>query len=205
MTRSKKHRPARKAMPQFPFTPVARAARHDGWTAERQIAFIDALAEGGCVADAARAAGMSVRSAYRLRALPQAGSFRLAWDNAMEWAIQLLQDAVVSRAIKGVPVPHYFQGKKVGEHRRYDERLAQFLLRTRAPAFYGRAAEQADVPVSSEHYAIALAHAQSLMEGDAEDVRRIAMLEDAFRAAQAEQAAAARLEEEDAEAEEGDL
>ncbi len=44
MPRSKSSRPARKAMPQFPFTPVALTARHDGWTAERQIAFINALA-----------------------------------------------------------------------------------------------------------------------------------------------------------------
>lgn len=193
MPRSKPHpRPAVKAMPQFPFTPVALTARHDGWTAERQIAFINALAEGGCVTDAARAAGMSVRSAYRLRALPQAGSFRLAWDNAMEWAIQLLQDAVLSRAIKGVPVPHYHGGKKVGEHRRYDERLAQFLLRTRAPALYGRAAEQVDVPVPSDHYAIALAHAVLRMGQDAEDARRTMLLEEEFRAFEAAKAADAR-------------
>lgn len=171
MPRSKSSRPARKAMPQFPFTPVALAARHDGWTAERQIAFINALADSGCVVDAARAAGMSVRRAYRLRAHPQAGSFRQAWESAMEWAIQLLQDAVLSRAIKGVPIPHYHNGKKVGEHRRYDERLAQFLLRTRAPAYYGRAAEQMDVPIQSHHYAIALARAVLHMEAEAKDVR----------------------------------
>ncbi|MDQ4420309.1 hypothetical protein OOT33_07660 [Sphingobium sp. DEHP117] len=169
-------------MPQFPFTPVARAARHDGWTAERQIAFINALADCGCVADAARAAGMSVRSAYRLRAHPQAGSFRRAWESAMEWAIQLLQDAVLSRAIKGVPVPHYHQGKKVGEHRRYDERLAQFLLRTRAPAYYGRAAEKQELPIQSHHYAIALARAVLHMEAEAEDVRVALTAEEESRA-----------------------
>lgn len=169
-------------MPQFSFTPVALAARHDGWTAERQIAFINALADCGCVADAARAAGMSVRSAYRLRAHPQAGSFRQAWESAMEWAIQLLQDAVLSRAIKGVPIPHYHLGKKVGEHRRYDERLAQFLLRTRAPAYYGRAAEQRELPVQSHHYAIALARAVLHMEAEAEDVRVALTAEEECRA-----------------------
>lgn len=172
-------------MPQFPFTPVALAARHDGWTAERQIAFINALADCGCVADAARAAGMSVRSAYRLRAHPQAGSFRQAWESAMEWAIQLLQDAVLSRAIKGVPIPHYHLGKKVGEHRRYDERLAQFLLRTRAPAYYGRAAEQRELPVQSHHYAIALARAVLHMEAEAEDVRVALTAEEESRAGSA--------------------
>lgn len=160
-------RPAGKATPDLPFHPIPLRERHDGWTADRQIAFIDALAASGCVIDAARTVGMSVRSAYRLRAHPQAGGFRLAWDNALEFAIQHLQDAVLSRAIKGVPVPHYYQGKKVGEHRRYDERLAQFLLRTRKPMLYGRAAEALPIAASPELYAVALARAVLLMAKDA--------------------------------------
>lgn len=155
----KPRRPASKAMPDLPFHPIPLRERHDGWNADRQIAFIDALAASGCVTDAARTVGMSVRSAYRLRAHPEAGSFRRAWDEALEFAIQHLQDAVLSRAIKGVPIPHYYQGKKVGEHGRYDERLAQFLLRTRKPALYGRAAEQLPIAAPSELYAIALARA----------------------------------------------
>ena len=159
MPRSKRSRPAGKATPDLPFHPIPLREWHDGWNADRQIAFIDALAASGCVTDAARTVGMSVRSAYRLRAHPEAGSFRRAWDEALEFAIQQLQDAVLSRAIKGVPIPHYYQGKKVGEHRRYDERLAQFLLRTRKPGLYGRTAEQLPVAAPSELYAIALARA----------------------------------------------
>ncbi|MGD9812399.1 MAG: hypothetical protein AB7U35_13885 [Sphingobium sp.] len=166
MPRSRKRRPAGKATPETPFNPIPLRERHDGWTADRQIAFIDALAASGCVTDAARTVGMSLRSAYRLRAHPGAGGFRLAWDNALEFAIQHLQDAVLSRAIKGVPIPHYYMGKKVGEHRRYDERLAQFLLRTRAPAFYGRPAEQRDIAASSHLYAVALARAILHIEQD---------------------------------------
>ncbi|MBB6123832.1 hypothetical protein [Sphingobium subterraneum] len=156
-------------MPDLPFNPIPLRERHDGWTADRQIAFIDALAASGCVTDAARAVGLSARSAYRLRAHPEAGSFRLAWDNALEFAILQLQDAVFARAIKGVPIPHYYQGKKVGEHRRYDERLAQFLLRTRQPAYFGRAAEAVAIPVQSHQYAIALARAILSMERDGAD------------------------------------
>ena len=33
--------------------------RHDGWTAERQAAFLKALAATSCVADACKAVGMS--------------------------------------------------------------------------------------------------------------------------------------------------
>ncbi|MES2120657.1 MAG: hypothetical protein V4513_08795 [Pseudomonadota bacterium] len=29
----------------IPFTPTSASNRHDGWTAERQIAFVEALAE----------------------------------------------------------------------------------------------------------------------------------------------------------------
>ena len=43
-----------------------RAQREDGWTPER-IRAIEALAEYGVVGDAARAAGMTARSAYQLR------------------------------------------------------------------------------------------------------------------------------------------
>jgi len=34
-----------------PFTPVPVRARHDGWTVEKQYAFIEALAETGIVED----------------------------------------------------------------------------------------------------------------------------------------------------------
>ena len=33
------------------FTPVPLRARHDGWTPETQTAFIEALAESGCVTE----------------------------------------------------------------------------------------------------------------------------------------------------------
>jgi hypothetical protein len=49
------------------FTPVPVRARHDGWTVERQAAFLEALAETGCIEDACRHVGMSRNSAYRLQ------------------------------------------------------------------------------------------------------------------------------------------
>tara|TARA_R110000868_G_scaffold49589_5_gene159695 strand:+ start:1880 stop:2584 length:705 start_codon:yes stop_codon:yes gene_type:complete len=161
------NRPAKKSRPDIPFTPVPLRKRHNGWTAERQTDFIDALADSGCVTEAAKRVGMSRRRAYRLRADPEAGSFRLAWDNALEFAMLQLQDAVVSRAIKGVPIPHYFQGKKVGEHRRYDERLAQFLLRTRRPMLYGKQADNVEVLTPSDSYAQALEDAVARLQPDA--------------------------------------
>ena len=64
--------------PLIPFTPVPVRARSDGWTVERQYAFIEALAETGIVEDACRRVGMSRTSADNLRRRPQGGPFRHA-------------------------------------------------------------------------------------------------------------------------------
>jgi hypothetical protein len=65
------------------FMPVPARARRDGWTPERQRIFIAALARSGCVGQAAREAGMSRESAYRLRRREGAQSFAAAWDSIM--------------------------------------------------------------------------------------------------------------------------
>ena len=72
---------SRRAIPAF--TPVPMRARKDGWLPQRQVDFIGVLAETGCVAEAARAVGMSRESAYRLRERPGAESFAAAWDAAL--------------------------------------------------------------------------------------------------------------------------
>lgn len=46
-------------------------------------------------------------------------------------------------------MPHFYKGEVVGEHRRYDERLTQFLLRYRAPLTYARHWDRA--PVEGGH------------------------------------------------------
>ena len=67
------------------FAPVPRRYRHNGWTPERQLAFILRLALLGGVSAAAKAVGMSRESAYRLREHPGAESFAAAWDKAQGW------------------------------------------------------------------------------------------------------------------------
>ena len=54
---------------------VGQRTRHDGWTAERQRTFLTVLAETGCISEACSEAGVSSRSAYRLRQLPHAKAF----------------------------------------------------------------------------------------------------------------------------------
>lgn len=135
----RQHRhPARGPQAARPFTPVAVRPRHDGWTPVRQNAFIRALAETANVEEACAAVGMSPRSAYTLRARADGGSFRQAWDLALDYAVTRLADAMMGRALHGVAVPVFYKGEQIGEHRRYDERLGMFILRARAPERYGK-------------------------------------------------------------------
>jgi hypothetical protein len=123
---------------QPPFAPVRRRRqRQDGWTAEKQTAFIEALAATGCVTDAARAVGMSPSSAYQLRRTADGGAFRAAWNAALDCGLAELADRALGRAMHGVPRPIFKDGEQVGEWRHYDERLTMFLLRTGNPTRFG--------------------------------------------------------------------
>ncbi|MGI4878000.1 MAG: hypothetical protein ACRYG4_11015, partial [Janthinobacterium lividum] len=127
------------------FNPVFTRKRHDGWTQQKQVGFINALAETACVTDACRAVGMSTESAYALRRRYDAIDFRMTWDLALEYAVHRVADAALSRAIHGVAVPHYYKGEVVGEHRRYNETLTMFILRYRDPYTYARCRDRQDV------------------------------------------------------------
>ena len=116
-----------------PFAPVPVASRLNGWTPEKQSGFIEALAEMGCVASAAKAVGMSRESAYRLRARTDAAAFRNAWEAALDYAYHRLGEAALDRALNGVPIPIFYKGEQIGGRRHFDERLTQFLLRVRDP------------------------------------------------------------------------
>lgn len=155
------------------FVPVPLRHREDGWTAMRQVAFIEALAQSGCVKAAAESVGMSVQSAYKLRQHFGASMFRTAWDKALDFAIHRLADAALSRAIHGVARPIVYQGQIIGERRYYDERLTQFLLRTRARDLYGRAVEKAECPPGTpEDDALPLSLASVILaQGDARKPR----------------------------------
>ena len=114
----------------------ARRPRHDGWTADRQEAFLKALATCGCVAHAARSVGMRRQSAHNLYHRPSARDVRRAVDAALDCSLILLEDAMFSRAINGVARPIFYQGEQVGEWRHFDEKLGMFLLRNRRPHRY---------------------------------------------------------------------
>ncbi len=141
--------------------------RHDGWTPERQLAFIEALAASGCVAEACKVVGMSRSAAYALRVEPGAQQFRIAWDAALDLAIRRLADACFARAMEGEVVPHYYQGQLIGEHRRYDNRLAMFLLRYRDPLRYAATLDQMVYSGHPEQAGIAFAKARNRLLDEA--------------------------------------
>ena len=132
--------------PQPPFTPTHLRPRHDGWTTARQIAFVEAFADCGCVDAACQRVGMSRASAYALRRHAASGSFRDAWDAAIDSALHLLEDAAIGRAIHGVPRPIFYKGEQVGEWRQHDERMAMFLLRYRRQQRFGPWIDQIGAP-----------------------------------------------------------
>jgi hypothetical protein len=111
------------------FDPVTRLrARRRGWSEERQRAFIFALSRCGSVACAARAVGMSPRSAYLLLDAPGAEGFARAWDQAIDQGTERVRTDALQWALGGVFVPVYRRGKIVRvEHRRSDA-LAIALL-----------------------------------------------------------------------------
>jgi hypothetical protein len=101
------------------FVPVPMRGRADGWTPPRQGDFIGFLAETGSVAEAARQAGLSRESAYRLRRRRGAESFAAAWDAALAGgdfrpARKFTPSEVAGRALGAVLQVRMRRGRYVG-------------------------------------------------------------------------------------------
>ncbi len=108
----------------FAFEPVP-CRRRNGWTAEKQRVFIEALSKIGTVSAAAEAAGMSRKSAYALRERDGAESFADVWDFALGVGQDHVRGLAIDRALNGYTVPRYYRGRICGERRIYDNRLLE--------------------------------------------------------------------------------
>ena len=158
--------------PSIPFEPAQLRPRHDGWTAARQIAFIETLAATKCVDEACRRVGMSDTSAYELRNRPCGAAFRQAWDIAVDCQLDRVEQSAVERSLNGVARPIFYKGEQVGEWRHHDERLTMFLLRTRRPARYGKWLETTPLPDPHPYglpYALGDALVEIAIKAPAED------------------------------------
>jgi len=123
MTRKSRRDAGESASSAPDFTPVPLRARRDGWTVERQRAFIAALRKTRSISKAAGAVGMSRKSAYGLRERPGAQSFAAAWDEAFAArpprgpsSVSLLWH----RAFYGVTRPIYRGCKQIGTVNKLD-------------------------------------------------------------------------------------
>lgn len=141
----------------YDWIPVRRKPRADGWNEDRQRRFIEVLADGASIRDAARHVGMSVQSAYRLRRLPGGEGFARAWDAAVAQMVHRLVDVAFDRALHGTDVPVFDKaGRCVGVRTRYHDRLLIFLLSAHFPDRYAagtrraRAAERLPAPPVAE-------------------------------------------------------
>ena len=123
------------------FRPVPLRARSDGWSEERQCAFLAALYWTGSVTAAARAVGMTRTSAYRLRAYEGAGSFAAAWDHILappgsgRWKqpredFRKVTDRELERRLEsGFVQPVLYQGRMCAIRRKPDDSALFRLLR----------------------------------------------------------------------------
>lgn len=107
--------------------------RHDGFTPEKIAIFIRTLRATGSVTDAARAAGVTRKTAYDLYNREDAGYFRNAWDESLRGPNIVLTSTAYDRALNGVEEAVWYKGRFCGWRVRHDNRLLMWLLRVRDP------------------------------------------------------------------------
>ncbi len=115
--------------------------------------FLRVLRESANISRAARAAGIPSSTAYRWR--KQLVMFRQAWDEAMNEALDNLEEVLRYRAMNGVERPHFHGGEVTGYYRTYSDTLGISILRARRPGIFG--AEATEESGSSEHAALSVA------------------------------------------------
>lgn len=124
--------------PQIPeFEPAPTRKKHSGWTAERQRTFIEHLALTASVGEAAALAGVSSRSAYRLRNKAGAESFARAWDAAYSQSATRLAAIAFDRAVYGRSERFYRDGELVMERKMPSDYLLTWLLSRLDPLQFG--------------------------------------------------------------------
>jgi len=95
--------------------------RHDGWTGELKVRFLDHLSEKGNVRASCRRVGMSAQAAYRLKRRDPL--FARSWDAALVLGRTASEEVLADRAIDGIEEDVWHRGELVGTRRRYDTRL----------------------------------------------------------------------------------
>lgn len=108
--------------------------RHDGFTEARKRLFLTALVKTGCIAAAARKAGIAVRTVYRHQDSDALFSDHCAI--ALRMSATPIELAAWQRAVEGVE-EHYVAGGQVRIRVRHSDSLLRLLLQGADPKRYG--------------------------------------------------------------------
>jgi hypothetical protein len=116
--------------PETPFREYASSPsqRIAGWSAEKQVAFLQGLAEGLTVNQACRIVGLSIQSAYAFRRSARGTQFSIGWQAAVLHSRDTLADMLMERAYHGqVETITRPDGSEIERHR-FDNHLAMAML-----------------------------------------------------------------------------
>ena len=116
--------------------PGGEDVRHDGFGPARRRIFLKMLAKTGCVADAARGAGVSTRTAYNHRERDE--GFADLWRLALSRAAVDIELIAWERAVHGIEEPVYAYGKFSHMRVRRNDAILLRLLEASNPKKFGR-------------------------------------------------------------------
>lgn len=127
--------------------------------------FLDALAEGMTVLDAAKHVSLNERTLYRWRQAD--ADFAEKWVKAYEIGTDSLEAEAQRRAVEGVEKPVFYQGVQVGTVREYSDTLLIFLLKARNPSRYCERVRAARIEAETEAKRLAAEAANNNQASDA--------------------------------------
>lgn len=111
-----------------PLHNITPSRRRDGWTGERQRAFLEALSQGSSVAHACKLVGLSEQSAYAFRRAARGASFAIGWQAAVMLCGEVLADDLMDRARNGTRCVHFSADGSETHYQRHDNNLAFKML-----------------------------------------------------------------------------
>lgn len=134
------------------FDPVPLRYRVDGWTPQRQRAYVEHLAETLCPETAASLVGMSAESIRRLRRRPGAEGLNAACDAALRKGLsERGRAALIDEAVNGRLVRRFYHGELISEERIRSPRLLLALIERAEALFAGPEAAESEAIAADWH------------------------------------------------------
>lgn len=122
--------------------------RHDGFTAEKRRKFFKALRKTGCMADAAKIAGVSTTTVKKWRDKDE--EFARSFAAARSRAGSDIGTLAWERGVTGIEEPVWYYGKKVGTRLKRSDAVFRMLMIASDPARFGWARRGGETPKEME-------------------------------------------------------